>query len=118
MSDFQSMSATISHGRYLINRLCVTGFDHNCDMDTFADRVRSARSAAKLTQKKLAAASGLSQTTISDIERGRNATSADIVALARALGVLAEWLADGRGPRSLNEATGLPPAQSGFFYAY
>lgn len=77
-------------------------------MEKFADRVRRARKDAGLTQKQLAAASGLSQTTISDIERGRNETSADVVALARALKVLAEWLADGKGPRTLSEATGQP----------
>lgn len=60
-----------------------------------------------MTQKQLASASGLSQTTISDIERGRNDSSADIVPLARALGVNAEWLADGRGPRYPGEQ---PPA--------
>lgn len=104
MSDFQSMNANISHRRYLHNRPCDTLVYHNCDMKTFADRVRAARKAAGLTQKQLAAKSGLSQTTISDIERGRNETSADVVALARALKVLAEWLADGKGPRNLEEA--------------
>jgi transcriptional regulator with XRE-family HTH domain len=79
-------------------------------MESFADRVKGARKSAGLTQKQLAGISGLSQTTISDIERGRNETSADVVALARALGVLAEWLADGKGPRTLSEATGQPPA--------
>lgn len=79
-------------------------------METFGDRVREARKKRGMTQKQLAAASGLSQTTISDIERGRNASSADIVALARAVGVSAEWLADGRGPRTLLTPD-LPPAE-------
>ena len=110
MSDFQSMARRISHRRSLINRPCGARFNHNCDMESFADRVRSARKSAGLTQKQLATISGLSQTTISDIERGRNETSADVVALARTLGVLAEWLADGKGPRTLSEATGQSPA--------
>lgn len=76
-------------------------------METFGDRVREARKKRGMTQKQLASASGLSQTTISDIERGRNDSSADIVPLARALGVNAEWLADGRGPRYPG---GQPPA--------
>lgn len=108
MSDFQSIEDRISHRRSSGNRLCATKINHNCDMKTFADRVRSARKAARLTQKQLGAASGLSQTTISDIERGRNETSADVVSLARVLGVLAEWLAEGRGYRTLAEATGHP----------
>ncbi len=105
MSDFQSMSQNISHKRYLINRPCVTPTYHNCDMETFADRVRQTRKRAGMTQKELAAKSGLSQTTISDIERGRNETSAAAVALGRALKVFAEWLTDGKGPRNLEEAT-------------
>lgn len=104
MSDFQSMRTNISHRRYLINRPCGGLIYHNCDMETFAHRVRQSRKAAGLTQRELALKTGLSQTTISDIERGRNETSADIVALARALRVLAEWLADGKGPRALDAA--------------
>lgn len=88
--------------RFFCNRLCGSRLNHNCDMETFGYRVRAARKTRGMTQTQLAAASGLSQTTISDIERGRNASSADIVALARALDVRAEWLADGRGPRSLS----------------
>lgn len=72
--------------------------------------MREARKRLKLTQKQLAAASGVSQTTISDIERGRNETSADIVALARALKVTAEWLADGVGEKHPSGGTLAPPA--------
>jgi SOS-response transcriptional repressor LexA len=76
-------------------------------MGTFSDRVREARKELGLTQIQLAAAAGLSQTTISDIERGRNDSSADIVSLARAIGVRAEWLADGRGPRKDSDSPAL-----------
>lgn len=72
-------------------------------METFGSRVRETRKALKWTQKQLATAAGLSQTTISDIERGRNDSSADIIALARALRVSAEWLAEGRGPKTLTD---------------
>lgn len=85
------------------NRLSVFYLYHNCDMDTFGSRVRETRKALKWTQKQLASAAGLSQTTISDIERGRNDSSADIIALARSLRVSAEWLADGRGPKTLSD---------------
>lgn len=86
-------------------------------METFGDRVREARKKRGMTQKQLAAASGLSQTTISDIERGRNASSADIVALARAVGVSAEWLADGRGPRTLLAQESTPAPAPGSYAA-
>lgn len=67
-------------------------------MATFGERLREARKAAGLTQAALAQRSGVSQTTVSDIERGRNSSSAEAVALALACGVMAEWLAEGRGP--------------------
>jgi transcriptional regulator with XRE-family HTH domain len=66
---------------------------NNSDMEkTFGERVREARKSLKLTQKQLAKKSGLSQTTISDIERGRNAASKEILQLAQALHQSAEYL--------------------------
>jgi transcriptional regulator with XRE-family HTH domain len=65
-------------------------------MGKFADRVRELRKKAKLSQHQLAKLAGLSQTTISDIERGRNEGSREVVALARALKVDAESLTNGR----------------------
>jgi DNA-binding XRE family transcriptional regulator len=55
-------------------------------------RVRAARKAMRLTQVQLGILAGLSQTTISDIERGRNIRTRDIVPLAQALHVTAEHL--------------------------
>lgn len=51
--------------------------------------VRQARERAKMTQDDLAAASGLDQTTISDLETGRsqNPRLKTIQALAKALGI-------------------------------
>lgn len=77
-------------------RLCDTETGQNAGMTTFGERLRTARKQARLNQEQLAAKAGLSQTTISDIERGRNEGSRDVVALARALGVGAEWLLTGR----------------------
>lgn len=68
-------------------------------MDTFAERLRAARRAAKLSQVQLAKKTGLSQTTISNIESGRNDGSREILQLAKALKVNAEWLLNGVGPR-------------------
>lgn len=54
-----------------------------------------------MSQEGLAKASGMSQSTIAQIERGRNQGTKHILALARALGVTPEWLEDGRrGARS------------------
>lgn len=65
--------------------------------NTFGERVKQARLAVKLSQQKLAKKAGVSQTTISDIERGRNDGSKDIVQIARALGQTPEYLLLGRG---------------------
>jgi SOS-response transcriptional repressor LexA len=67
-------------------------------MNTFANRVRSRRKALGLSQSELAKRCGLSQVTISDIERERNDASREIVGLARALQCTPEWLATGEGP--------------------
>lgn len=68
-------------------------------MTTFAKRLKATREERDLTQKALAELSGISQTTISNIESGRNQGSVEIFALARALGVSPEWLAEGTGPK-------------------
>lgn len=63
--------------------------------ETFGQRVERLRKARGLSQVQLAAETGLSQTTISDIERGRNKGSTEIVKLAAALGVSSEELISG-----------------------
>lgn len=73
--------------------------NHYCDMSTYGERLFEARKEAKLTQGQLAEKSGVSQTTISDGERGRNAGSGSIAALAASLGVEPMWLSDGKGPK-------------------
>lgn len=72
-------------------------------MTTFGQRVREARVDAGLTQPQLAKLTKLSQTTISDIERGRNGGSGAVTVLARILNVEADWLAEGRGEKKLSE---------------
>lgn len=68
-------------------------------MESFGKRLKAARSDARLTQGELARRAGLSQTTISDIERERNAGSSDSAVLAYILEVEPLWLSEGRGPR-------------------
>lgn len=70
-------------------------------MKTFAERVKAQRKQAGLNQQQLAKISGLSQTTISDIERARNEGSRDVVRLAHALKVSAEWLITGLGKKDI-----------------
>lgn len=63
------------------------------------ERLKLARKARKLSQDRLAQLSSTSQSTISDIERGRNTSSKELPAIAAVLGVSALWLSTGRGPR-------------------
>ncbi|MDR2365837.1 MAG: helix-turn-helix transcriptional regulator [Zoogloeaceae bacterium] len=68
-------------------------------MSTFGQRLREARKEAGMTQLQLARLVGLAQATISNIESERNQGSVESTALARALRVLPDWLAEGRGPK-------------------
>lgn len=61
---------------------------------TLGERLKAARQHAHLdTQEKLAKKSGVSQQTISKIERGMVDSSGYVVHLAKACGVRPEWLA-------------------------
>ena len=63
---------------------------------TPGDRVRERRAALKLSQPQLAKKAGITYQAIQQLEAGGG--SKHLVAIARALGVTAEWLADGVGP--------------------
>jgi transcriptional regulator with XRE-family HTH domain len=83
-------------------------------MRTFAERLRATREEKdpKMSQMALAELSGISQSTIANIESGRNQGSKHILALARALDVRAQWLEDETGPKTDSEgrATDAPLA--------
>jgi transcriptional regulator with XRE-family HTH domain len=66
-------------------------------MATLGSRLKEARAHAGIAQKELETRSGVSQKTISKIERGDQDSSTQIVQLARACGVSADWLATGQG---------------------
>ncbi len=69
------------------------------------DRLKQARKARKMSQVKLSEASGLDQTTISNLETGKVLSTSKLVQIAHALRVDAHWLATGSGtmePRSLS----------------
>jgi len=65
--------------------------------ETIGSRIREQRTALGLSQLALASRAGVTQGLIAQIERGDNKGSKHIVAISRALGVSAEWLADGTG---------------------
>lgn len=75
-------------------------------METFGSRVRSRRKEIGLSQVELAKQSGLSQTTISDIERERNDGSGEILAIAKALLCKPEWLKHGGSEKELPALSG------------
>ena len=67
---------------------------------SFSKRLRAERERAGLSQTKLARMCGLSGTTISCIECGKNFFSEKVlVSVSRALGVRPEWLRSGSGRR-------------------
>ncbi len=72
----------------------------------FGKRLKSEREARRWTQHDLAERSGVSQASISRIERGDQAQSVHTPALASALGLHAHWLASGKGPRLAEEMAG------------
>lgn len=63
----------------------------------FKERLKAARQYAKLNQTELAARAGLTQTSISDLERGKSKATAFATQIASACGVSPMWLAEGVG---------------------
>ncbi len=72
-------------------------------MQPFSKRIHSARKHANLTQKALAEAAGISRVTVTQWENGdvEHIRSDNLFAIAKALQVKPEWLALGRGRRTL-----------------
>jgi SOS-response transcriptional repressor LexA len=67
-------------------------------MSTLAERIKSARNHARLTQKALALKAGVEQPVISQLETGKNLQSAHLPKIAHACGVSAIWLSENIGP--------------------
>lgn len=65
---------------------------HNRDMNQISEILRAARKAKGMTQQALAKKAKVSQTTISDLERGRNSGSTELPAIASALGMTVDAL--------------------------
>lgn len=67
-------------------------------VNLFSDRLRRAREFRNLSQSALARACGLTQSAISNYENGTRKAPREILALANALNVEANWLLNGKGP--------------------
>lgn len=76
----------------------------------YSNRLKAARRHAKLNQVALAVKSGVSQQTISKIERGLQDASAFTVQFATACEVRPEWLATGAGAMVETPQTAESPA--------
>jgi transcriptional regulator with XRE-family HTH domain len=67
---------------------------------SIAERLKEARDAAGLSQPELAKRAGVSRGTIGNIEAGHRKEPRELLAIARVVGVNAEWLKTGKGPKS------------------
>lgn len=74
-----------------------------------AERIKMARTHAKLTQEELARHVGISQTAIYKLENGQSRSSRRTVAIALVSGVNPVWLETGKGPMSLGASGLLDP---------
>ncbi|MBF0189460.1 MAG: helix-turn-helix transcriptional regulator [Magnetococcales bacterium] len=64
-------------------------------METLSDRLRATRKERNLSQKALAEAAGVPQSTIGSLESGRTESSKRLAEIATALDVTPEWLLHG-----------------------
>lgn len=80
-------------------------------VNTIAERLRQAREAAGLTQPALAERAGVSAGTIGNIEAGLRKRPRDLLAIAQAVGVNAEWLESGRSPSGLGNVEPAPASR-------
>ncbi|CAI8959912.1 Helix-turn-helix domain-containing protein [Pseudomonas soli] len=73
------------------------GVSHIVRPMEYKDRLKAARQHAKLTQGELADAIGITQTSVSDLERGKSKGTSFNARIAQACGVNALWLENGLG---------------------
>ncbi len=79
-------------------------------MNTLAERLTYARELRGLSQAALAEKAGCSQSTIGNAESGTRKTLRNIAAVARALEVSVDWLADAKGAKPTAQGKETPPA--------
>lgn len=73
-------------------------------MKTLAERIKFARNLKSWSQAQLASASGLSQSTVGNIEAGVRQSRGSLPELAKSLGISYEWLANGIGEISVTDS--------------
>jgi len=83
--------------RYGYTPLQAYGLSPNNSGMELKDRLKQARKHRKMSQARLSEATGLDQTTISNLETGKVLSTSKLVQIAHALRVDARWLATGEG---------------------
>jgi transcriptional regulator with XRE-family HTH domain len=90
----------------------VDGTDYAPDMG-IGEKIKQRREELRLSVNELADAAGMGPTTLYDLERGDQKTTTRLHALCKVLGLNPEWVADGRGPRLVqnfqNPVSSVPP---------
>lgn len=87
----------------LVNRQSYLFNCDNANMSTFGERLKQARKDKGLSQSALAKLVGVKQPTIAELENeGKGSSKASL--LARALGVSALWLSEGKGDKEERQA--------------
>lgn len=66
-------------------------------VNTIAERLKQTRESLGMSQEQLASAAKVSQGTIGNVESGLRKNPRELLSIAKALGVRAEWLKDGIG---------------------
>lgn len=83
------------------------------DVKSIKDRTREAREALGLSQIDLAKRAKVSPGTIGNLEAGTRKNPRELLAIAAALQVNAEWLKSGKGPRDAGAVELAPKAPAG-----
>lgn len=94
MPDYERNTDIVDIGNPFCKRI---GSPINCLDMTIGERVKRARQHAGINQRELAKAIGISQPSLSELERGESRSSAYLVQIASACGIDATWLATGKG---------------------
>lgn len=81
------------------------------NMETIGSRIRAEREAQDISRNELAKYAGIAPTTLSNLELGLSKSSSALYKIARRLGVQADWLETGRGPKEAS-AIDFPPVAS------
>lgn len=98
------MGRNLRLAEYKSQRVSEYRSSYRIRMSTFGERVRRLREKRGMKQADLARASGISPTTINEIENGTNETTRKLPALSKALGANPLYLTDGKLPEDSGES--------------